>query len=308
MINSNAWTKRDFGEVLIEQVLRRLDVSKVIDTSGCYLPGHGTPTLLLFGRNRSSDQAGFVAVLGKRGETREPSAPAVAPVWTEIVQHHDKTGFEGRYVSVARFTEVEGRSHPWVLAGGGARDLLNALTGAAPQRLGPMLSFIGRTTHTGDDPFFAPPVATSRRLRRAGIRLVEFVRGQDIDDWQVAAKDDTLFPYEPDGEESTLSVAESHWFWPQRQRLRLRRDFGKVIEERGLGWHAHSMFFAERYRASPVIGFAFVATHNHFVVSRGGRVFNRSAPAMALKAGRTGAAPSAAWYLNSSRWGSGAAS
>ena len=301
LINSNAWTKRDFGAALIQQVLRRLDVQKVIDTSGCYLPGHGTPTLLLFGRNRLSGQEGFHAVLGKRGETTAPSDPATAPVWNEIVSHHNEAGFEGQFVSVARFTELEGRTHPWVLAGGGARGLLATLLNSAPQRLGSMLDFIGRTTHTGDDPFFALPVSTARRLRAFGVRLVQFVRGQDIEDWHVIANDDTLFPYESNGNESSLSASESRWFWPQRQRLRIRRDFGKTIEERGLGWYAHSMFFAARYRASPAVGFAFVSTHNQFVISRGGRVFNRSAPALALKPGRSGEDhQSLLGYLNSS--------
>jgi hypothetical protein len=44
--------KREFGSKLIEQVLPRLDLSHVVDTSGAYIPGHGTPTVILFGRHR----------------------------------------------------------------------------------------------------------------------------------------------------------------------------------------------------------------------------------------------------------------
>jgi len=37
---------------LIEVFLPRVDLTHVIDTSGAYIPGHGTPTVILFGRDR----------------------------------------------------------------------------------------------------------------------------------------------------------------------------------------------------------------------------------------------------------------
>src|SRR5699024_4240778 len=54
--------------------------------------------------------------------------------------------------------------------------------------------------------------------------------------------------------------------------------------ERGLTWFEYSMFFRERYRRPLSIAFAFVATHNHFVLDRGGKVFNRTAPVIKLPA------------------------
>lgn len=42
------------------------------------------------------------------------------------------------------------------------------------------------------------------------------------------------------------------------------------------------MYFAERFRTPLTIAFAFVATHNHFVLDRGGKVFNRTAPIIKL--------------------------
>ena len=45
------------------------------------------------------------------------------------------------------------------------------------------------------------------------------------------------------------------------------------------------MFFADRYRRPLSIAFAFVATHNHFVLDRGGKVFNRTAPVIKLPEG-----------------------
>ncbi len=62
-------------------------------------------------------------------------------------------------------------------------------------------------------------------------------------------------------------------------------DFGHYIEDRGLKWYEFSMFFPRRHESPLSITFAFVATHNHFVLDRGGKVFNRSAPVIKLAAG-----------------------
>jgi hypothetical protein len=64
--------------------------------------------------------------------------------------------------------------------------------------------------------------------------------------------------------------------------LRDRQDVGEKIEERGLKWFEHSMFFPRRFLRPLGIAFAFVATHNHFALDRGGRVFNRTAPIIKL--------------------------
>jgi hypothetical protein len=52
IITSNNFMKREFGKPLIEEVLAGLDLTLVVDTSQAYIPFHGTPTVLLFGRNR----------------------------------------------------------------------------------------------------------------------------------------------------------------------------------------------------------------------------------------------------------------
>ena len=44
--------KREFGKKLIEEFFSQVDLTHVIDTSGAYIPGHGTPTVILFGRRR----------------------------------------------------------------------------------------------------------------------------------------------------------------------------------------------------------------------------------------------------------------
>ena len=46
-------------------------------------------------------------------------------------------------------------------------------------------------------------------------------------------------------------------------------------------------FYRERFRTPLSIAFAFVATHNHFVLDRGGKVFKQTAPVIKLPADAT---------------------
>jgi hypothetical protein len=57
--------------------------------------------------------------------------------------------------------------------------------------------------------------------------------------------------------------------------------------ERGLTWYELQELYADKLRTPLSIAFAFVATHNHFVLDRGGKVFNRSAPIIKLPEGAT---------------------
>ena len=51
-ITGNTFMKREFGAPLVERFLPSVDLHAVVDASGAYIPGHGTPTVLLFGRSR----------------------------------------------------------------------------------------------------------------------------------------------------------------------------------------------------------------------------------------------------------------
>src|SRR5690606_37282359 len=73
MITANSFMKREFGKKLVEEFFPQVDLTHVIDTSGAYIPGHGTPTVILFARNRLPSGTSVRAVLGINGE---PSAPA----------------------------------------------------------------------------------------------------------------------------------------------------------------------------------------------------------------------------------------
>ena len=81
--------KREFGTKLIEDFLTHQDLRLVADTSGAYIPGHGTPTVILVGRNQRPVGPTVRAVLGIRGEPGRPDDPAKGIVWTSIVEHVD---------------------------------------------------------------------------------------------------------------------------------------------------------------------------------------------------------------------------
>ena len=88
--------KREFGRKLIEQVLPRLDLTHVIDTSGAYIPGHGTPTVILFGRHRAPVGDAVRTVMGIKGEPSTPDDPAQGLVWSAIVEQIDQAGLGER--------------------------------------------------------------------------------------------------------------------------------------------------------------------------------------------------------------------
>jgi hypothetical protein len=73
MITANSFMKREFGKKLIEQFIPRWDLTHVVDTSGAYIPGHGTPTVILFGRHRPP-VAQTVRHPRRPADTRRPGA------------------------------------------------------------------------------------------------------------------------------------------------------------------------------------------------------------------------------------------
>ncbi|MCZ2112207.1 MAG: BREX-2 system adenine-specific DNA-methyltransferase PglX, partial [Dehalococcoidia bacterium] len=300
LINANAFTKRDFGKVLVEKVLRRLDVQKIIDTSGCYLPGHGTPTLLLFGRNRGANATDVTAVLGKRGERVEPVDPSTAPVWSEIVAHHDDLGFDGTHISVETFTRAEAAQHPWILAGGGARIGFKELVRRAVGIIGTQSTSIGRLGVTGADDAYVHPTGNDRRL---GFPSQPYVTGQDVRDWEIDRSKVTIWPYKGHEEIQPLDEAPglARVLAPLRATLSIRKRFGVPMVEGGNCWYELAEYYWGKVTPPLYLCFAFVSTHNHFVLARGGQLFNRHAPIIKLKADATESDHEALLgYLNSS--------
>src|SRR5699024_11763913 len=71
-ITSNSFMRREFGVKLIEGFLTRQDLRLLVDTSGAYIPGHGTPSVILVCISQSPDSSNVRAVLGSRGVSDMP--------------------------------------------------------------------------------------------------------------------------------------------------------------------------------------------------------------------------------------------
>lgn len=286
MINSNAWTKRDYGKTLVEKVLPRRDLQKIVDTSGCYLPGHGTPTLLVFGRNRAPSEAGVVALLAKRGEREAPPNEATAPVWSEIVAHHNQPGFEGLHVSVEVIERGELGKQPWILAGGGARATYANFNKWAPQALRSLQREMGYASFPGMNDAFVMPKHAGMNAGVPGQFLRDFIAGEAVRDWEFYSTLAGIAAYGVDHSLVRLQdlAHSARHFWRFRTTVLSTTDFGG--ETRGesgdpyWGWYRWQ---PTRYSARLRIVTPYVATHNHAALDRGGRVFNQHAPVLILQ-------------------------
>ncbi len=289
LITANSFMKREFGKKLIEEFFaQRVELTHVIDTSGVYIPGHGTPTVILIGqclRKHGQYRADTVrAILGVRGEPSAPDNPAKGLVWRSIIENIDHPGVENEFISVLDLPRERLGTHPWTLSGAGAIELLDFLQETAAQRLDSVTESVGFMALTREDDAYFVDNATARRCG-----ILKETRpvgdGMSIRDWSVYPFISTVFPYTSDGARPQASLHAQRFLWPNQRLLAIRRALSGTHEQRGLPWFTYSDFHPDRWASGKRLAFAFVATHNHFVLDRGRKVFNRSAPVIKLPAG-----------------------
>ncbi len=288
-IVGNGFMKREFGSKLIENVLKNLELTKVVDTSGAYIPGHGTPTAILFGRNQMPSGAPVSAVLGIRGEPSTPDEPGAGKVWRSISDNHSNIGFENEYVTVASMPRERFNAHPWSLGGGGASEVKSTLEARAKQRLADLSELTGFGAVTREDDVFCFPRGFGARHGVSPACLAEFGIGEDVRDWSHQSSVEVIFPYDTNGTVDPSKLGR--WVniaWRYREQLWNRQGKGfKTKRDAGGEYFEYSMFYPERHFTPLKLAFAFVATHNHFVLDRGGKVFKQSAPIIKLPEGAT---------------------
>ena len=285
MITANSFMKREFGKKLIESFLPGVDLTHVLDTSGAYIPGHGTPTVILLGRHRPPLGDVVRTVIGIRGEPKTPDDASLGHVWSNIVSQVDDRLTCSEWVSSEDVPRNKFSVYPWRISGGWAEHILECIDNKSVTILGKIATVVGRMTHTGEDSAFYFPVDNGTAIEALDSSFsISLVTGEDVRNWMLMPSVVSIFPYENVESVSwnRLPRAIQQHFWRLRATLRSRQDYGEFIERRGLRWYEHSMFFKRRYRIPLSIAFAFVATHNHFVLDRGGKVFNRSAPVIKL--------------------------
>jgi hypothetical protein len=208
-------------------------------------------------------------------------------VWRAIVNQVDEAGSESDFVSVADTPRVTLSRHPWSIGGGGAAGLKDLIEGSSSERLGGRVEAMGFFQDTHADDLFVQP---SRFFARAeGLQYTRpCVRGDGTRDWSLSFDEAIFFPYDEQIEQwpTVPDASPLHWLWSFRTTLWSRSVFGgQTYREAGRPWWDYHQFPKDRARALHLIAFAEIATHNHFVLDRGGKVFNRTAPVIKLPAG-----------------------
>lgn len=284
MITTNSFMKREFGKKLITEYLPKKDVTHVLDTSGATIPGHGTPTLILFARNRTPASELVRVVMGIKGEPSEPRDYAEGKVWQSIVRYIGHPGHGNDFVSSADVERVVLDGHPWSLEGGGASDLMLIIEQQKKSELGELVDAIGFGAILGEDDAFGVPRNKIHATNLPGPTRA-LVEGGFVRSWHISHETEVLFPYNFEIEPSVNSSI-TKYLWPLREYLFSRNAFsGQTFREAGKNYFDYHQIPKERNRAAFLIAFPFVATHNHFVLDRGGKVFKQTAPVIKLPPG-----------------------
>lgn len=283
-ITSNSFMKREFGIPLVENFLSRLDLISVIDTSGIPIAGHGTPTVILIGKNRRTTRITIRATLSIQGENSILANPEEGNVWKSIKQNVHNPGFENQWISVVDLPIENLRTHPWSLSGGSAIEVKAAIDSAAENLLGDQTARVGFFGVTGMDAAMLFPSGFAKRHDLESALVKQLIDGDDVRDYQATSKQVVWFPYSKDHDLIKLSDSDHWWrkLWPTRTELKKRVSFsGRTYAEDDRPWYEWHQIPKDSSAYS--ITFADVETHNHFTFDRNQKTFNRHAPVIKLK-------------------------
>ncbi|MGW4145052.1 BREX-2 system adenine-specific DNA-methyltransferase PglX [Streptomyces albogriseolus] len=285
-ITANSFMKREFGKKLIEDFFPKVQLTHVIDTSGAFIPEHGTPTVILMGRNQVPRKSETVrAVLGVRGEPSQPDNPEHGLVWRAISAQVGMPGSESEWVSVEDRTRQDLGKFPWSLSGGGASGTFSKIDDQT-RRLCDYDADLGFISITGDDDSFAIPLSVAVRSNQLPYRPL--VAGEAVRDAGVQPGYVTVWPYDQDFE--PVAFSDDHpvtrRLWPTRIYLQERKRFGIPVREiEGLSWTEFREFYSHRLNPPTFLAYAEVATHNHFHLNRDEKAFKQTAPVIRLPQG-----------------------
>ncbi|MFI8991675.1 BREX-2 system adenine-specific DNA-methyltransferase PglX [Streptomyces antimycoticus] len=288
-ITANSFMKREFGTDLIESFFRdKVELTEVIDSSGAYIPGHSTPTVILIGRDRDWTQGRgdtIRTVRSVQGEPSTPENPEMGLVWRAIVDQIDHPGVKSDWVSTADLSRDRYFSEaPWILVDGG-RELFEGVYALSPAKLASRVLRIGYYGDThADDAFMYP--SHSLQGCTEGEFVEPIVTGSTVRDYVFKTGDLVIHPYSDRRKLVDISKMPSiaKRLWSQRTELGNRSmGGGKTYFTQGRSWWQWHQIPKDSEASSWSIAFGEVATHNHFVLGRGGEVFSRTAPLVKLR-------------------------
>ncbi|MBT2234454.1 BREX-2 system adenine-specific DNA-methyltransferase PglX [Nonomuraea sp. NEAU-A123] len=260
-------------------------MTEVIDTSGAYIPGHGTPTVILVGTRRTGRLRSETVrtVRSVQGEPSTPEDGEEGLVWRAIVEQIDQPGSVSPWVSVDDLErERYFGKQPWILAAGGLEmvETISASSHATLAGLCQRIGFVGMT-HS-DDVMIRPG-----RCWRGPVRelTMPIAVGEDIRSWMVLAENRAFFPYAKDRSAIDMpdTILSSEALWPYRAELGNRATFsGATYFSAGRPWWEWHQLPRDANAHSWALAFAFVSTHNEFALDRVKFLFKQTAPVIKL--------------------------
>ena len=266
-ITANSFMKREFGKKLIELFFPVVELTHVIDTSGAYIPGHGTPTTILFGRNRPNISKTVRAVFGIKGEPSTPTDPSEGLVWGSILRQVDMPGSQSAFVSVNDTPREQFQKHPWSIGGGGVAELKEILDQRG-EPLSTRIASAGFMAIAGDeDVYFASSEHVWNRKKVQPHCIRGLMDGLSVRDWEIEPQTWCIFDYV--GRDLRQDSSLERHLWRCRTILQSAPYFGQTKSQRGINWRDWAILVKDAFSRSESIIFPTVATHNHFVLEHG---------------------------------------
>ncbi|MFJ1588697.1 BREX-2 system adenine-specific DNA-methyltransferase PglX [Kitasatospora albolonga] len=291
-ITANSFMKREFGTKIIEDFFAHaVELTEVIDTSGAFIPGHGTPTIILIGtpRSGSTRSRSIRTVRSAQGEPGTPETPEDGFVWRAIVDQIQTPGSVSQWVSVDDLERDRYFSkQPWILTSGGL-EINQAIEAQSTARLTSTVSReIGFASFSGVDDAFYLPADWHRRFETPEDLQRPIIVGEDVRDWILTPADVALTPYDSNGKLVALehNAPWGRHLWKYKQVMGRLTDFsGKTRFDANIPWWSWYRWVADRYKVRETISFSHVATHMHAAFEKSGFAYNQHAPVIKLREG-----------------------
>ena len=211
--------KREFGVKLIEEYFaHKVELTEVIDTSGAYIPGHGTPTVILVGIRRSGPgrRATIRTVRSVQGEPSVPENAKNGLVWNAILTQIDQPSSVSPWVSTADLNR--GRyfgKQPWILADGGL-EIIEEINKNCSGRVGDRALRVGFYGDSHADEAFFIENGGPLTTQPENLLLARSQRGEQVRDWCLSGTEFAVFPYDEDrsllsADQLPLSFVRHFW-------------------------------------------------------------------------------------------------
>lgn len=284
-INSNNFMTRDSGVKLIEDVLAKVEIEAIYDTSA--VPWCAVGTVIIVGRRQKPSLSSVRVAVCLRGEDQRGGSPAQGRVWRTLLERGNDDGFQDEVLAVLSVDREIVDKHPWSFLDSRASATLSALE-RHRLCLKEVTTAIGAACMTRANGVYFAPRGSLERQRIPKSHVVPNVGGDKVCDWHIDTPDAALFPYGAD----LAPLAEKElgqvlrFLWPFRTHLWLRREPNGNHRELGLTWWEWSRFQRSRFKSRFFLAYHEIATHNLFVMGRGaqGYAFNQTAPVVIPKA------------------------